>query len=387
MAKYKGNTLTNLGKDLLARAIIGGEALTFTKIELGKGVPSGDYEELTGLVEPFKVLTITSTAKLEGGSYRVRTAFSNGGITEDTYLKEIGVFARGEDGIEILYSYCYTDTPDLIPAEGAGILERVEDVITYISNAANVNAVIDQSKVYATIKDLTEGLGGKEDKFNKNTAFNKDFGTSEDEVSKGNHTHDYGTVTGCPIRVEQYFITEEMGNPAGIWPGTTWEKLEGRILIGAGGTFELRSQGGAVSVALAVANLPGHNHSFSGTTNTTGNHNHKSGNHRHRVDNHSHSQPNHTHTTYGKGARKSGDNTGVIFSAGSGGSTYYHQSSSAGGNTTGGSAPYTDYQNTTTDTKGNHSHTVSGTTGSTGSGSSFNILNPYRAVNIWRRTA
>ncbi|GLI54762.1 hypothetical protein PM10SUCC1_02770 [Propionigenium maris DSM 9537] len=174
MAKYTGNTLTNLGKDLLARAVIGGEAFTFTKVELGKGVPGGDYEELTGLIEPFKVLAITSTAKLVGGSYRVRTAFSNSGIMEDTYLREIGVFARGEDGIEILYSYCYTDTPDLIPAEGGGVLERVEDVITYISNAANVNAVIDQSKVYATIKDLTEGLAEKEDKFDKNSGFNLD---------------------------------------------------------------------------------------------------------------------------------------------------------------------------------------------------------------------
>ncbi|GLI57371.1 hypothetical protein PM10SUCC1_28850 [Propionigenium maris DSM 9537] len=174
MAKYTGNSLTNLGKDLLARAVIGGESLTFTKVELGKGVPAGDPEELTQLVETFKTLSITSTAKLEGGSYRVRTAFSNAGITEDTYLREIGVFARGEDGVEILYSYCYTNTPDLIPAEGAGVLERVEDVITYISNAANVNAVIDQSKVYATIKDLTEGLAGKEDKFDKNSGFNLD---------------------------------------------------------------------------------------------------------------------------------------------------------------------------------------------------------------------
>jgi len=174
MAKYTGNALTNLGKDLLARAIIGGEVLTFTKVELGKGISTGTNEELTDLIDSFKVLPITSTAKLEGGSYRVRTAFSNSGITEDTYLREIGVFARGEDGIEILYSYCNTATPDLIPAEGAGVLERVEDVITYISNAANVNAVIDQSKVYATIKDLTEGLATKEEKFSKNSGFNLD---------------------------------------------------------------------------------------------------------------------------------------------------------------------------------------------------------------------
>ena len=173
MAKYTGNTLTKLGMNLLARAIASSEIITFTKVEIGKGTYTGDKEDATRLVDSFKVLPITSTTKLEGGSYRVRTAFSNSGITEDTYLKEIGVFARGEDGVEVLYSYCNTDTPDLIPAEGSGVLERVEDVITYISSATNINAVIDQSKIYATIKDLTEGLATKENKFNKNSGFNR----------------------------------------------------------------------------------------------------------------------------------------------------------------------------------------------------------------------
>ncbi len=174
MAKYTGNSLTNLGKDLLARAIVSGEIITFTKVELGKGTAIENNEELEGLVDTFKILPITSTSKLEGGTYRVRVAFDNTGITEDKELREIGVFARGEDGEELLYSYCHTDTPDLIPAEGSGVVERVEDVITFIANAANVNAVIDQSKVYATVKDLIEGLGGKEDKFDKNSGFNLD---------------------------------------------------------------------------------------------------------------------------------------------------------------------------------------------------------------------
>ncbi len=185
MAKYLGNALTNLGKDLLARSVASKETITFTKVELGKGVFNGNSEELAELVESFKVLDITGTTKLEGGSYRVRAAFNNVGMTEDIYLREIGLFARGEDGVEILYSYCYTDTPDLIPAEGSGVIERVEDIITYISNAANINAVIDQSKVYVTVKDFIEGLAGKEDSFNKNTAFNKDFGTTAGTVADG----------------------------------------------------------------------------------------------------------------------------------------------------------------------------------------------------------
>ncbi|MCS5421239.1 MULTISPECIES: hypothetical protein [Psychrilyobacter] len=173
MAKYIGTILTKKGKDLLVRAALG-EVMTFTKVEIGKGIISqgSNKEDLVSLIESFKTLSITSTTILEAGNYRVRVAFNNSGVLEDTYLREIGVFARGEDGIEVLYSYCDTATPDLIPRESSGILERVEDIITYISSAATVNAVIDQSNVYATIKDLTEGLALKEPKFNKNSGFN-----------------------------------------------------------------------------------------------------------------------------------------------------------------------------------------------------------------------
>lgn len=216
MAKYTGNVLTNKGKELLARAIVSGEAITFTKVEVGKGTAVGVKEELEALVNSFKVLSITSTTNLEGGSYRVRVAFNNAGIIVDTELREIGVFARGEDGVEILYSYCDTDSPDLIPAEASGTLERVEDIITYISNAASINAVIDQSAVQATTQDLVEGLATKEDAFEKNTAFNKNYGFTAGTVSEGNHGHTAAGVgayplTGNPsIVINGYTVTVEV---------------------------------------------------------------------------------------------------------------------------------------------------------------------------------
>jgi len=185
MAKYIGTILTKKGKDLLVRATLG-EVITFTKVEIGKGIiPEGTIkEDLVSLIETFKTLSITSTTVLEAGNYRVRAAFNNSGISEDTYLREIGLFARGEDGIEVLYSYCDTATPDLIPRESSGILERVEDIITYISSAGTVNAVIDQSNVYVTIKDLTEGLLTKENKFTKKSGFNLVISHVVDSASK-----------------------------------------------------------------------------------------------------------------------------------------------------------------------------------------------------------
>ena len=186
MAKYTGTVLTNKGKELLVRAILG-EAIVFTKVEIGKGTlsPGTNKESLTSLIDSFKILSITSTTNLPNGGYRIRISFNNKGFKQDTYLREVGVFARGEDGAEILYSYCNTDTPNLIPNESSGIIESVEDIITYISSAATINAVIDESHVYATIKDLVEGLATKEDKFNKNEAFNKTFGTTTGTIMEG----------------------------------------------------------------------------------------------------------------------------------------------------------------------------------------------------------
>lgn len=201
MAKYTGMILTNKGKELLARAIIAQELITFTKAEIGNGdlLPEELPEELTGLKGSFKVLNITSTTVLEDGAFRVRVAFDNAGIVSDTYLKEIGVFARGEDGIEVLYSYCNTDDPDLIPGEGSGVIERIEDLITYISNATTINAIIDQSNVYATIKDLTDGLDTKENKFTKNSGFNR---VKSDSVSLDD-TNTLGTSKAVKIAYDK----------------------------------------------------------------------------------------------------------------------------------------------------------------------------------------
>ncbi|ADO82802.1 phage baseplate protein [Ilyobacter polytropus] len=368
MAKYTGMILTNKGKELLARAIIAQELITFTKVEIGSGdiFPEELPEELTGLKVSFKVLNITSTTVLEAGKFRVRVAFDNAGIVSDTYLKEIGVFARGEDGIEVLYSYCNTDDPDLIPGEGSGVIERVEDLVTYISNATTINAIIDQSNVYVTIKDLADGLATKEDEFNKNSGFNKNksdsYSLDDSNVIATSKALKDGLATtfktsDCYYGIGDYWITESSENPAVKWIETTWEKLEGRMLFGADGSvYRVGQEDGVSQLTLSVTNIPSH---------------------RHQVNSHNHTQPLHYHQT-GKlsGERSSSyvEDYGYTSASGAGSRFYQENSvsarfphtSSSGGESTGIASPYTDYQ---------------------GSGAAFSVLNSYRAVNIWRRTA
>ena len=121
--------------------------------------------------------------------------------------------------------------------------------------------------------------------------------------------------------------------------------LRNRFVVGAGSTYAVNDTGGADSVSLSTANLPAHNHSFSGTgtTNTTGAHVHASG-------------------WYGpRGA--SGE--AVLFA-------------------TNDSA----YPSVNTGSAGNHSHTVSvsGTTDNTGDGTAHENRPPYYALAYIMKT-
>ena len=120
--------------------------------------------------------------------------------------------------------------------------------------------------------------------------------------------------------------------------------LRNRFVVGAGSTYAVNATGGTDSVSLSTANLPAHNHSFSGTgtTNTEGNHTH----------------PNvaKPHPSDGGRDGDSGSNSVGLLE----GQTL--------GNSTGAA--------------GSHNHTVSisGTTGNTGSGSSHENRPPYYAL-------
>ena len=86
------------------------------------------------------------------------------------------------------------------------------------------------------------------------------------------------TVTGdhankiliCPVPVGGIFITKLTDNPAVRYPGTTWEKLEGRFLYGTSGQEESGATGGSSSVVLSVENMPAHTHALTAKTDESG---------------------------------------------------------------------------------------------------------------------
>jgi microcystin-dependent protein len=121
--------------------------------------------------------------------------------------------------------------------------------------------------------------------------------------------------------------------------------LRDRFVVGAGSTYAVANTGGAASVTLSESQIPSHTHTFSGTTNTVG---------------------DHTHTiniSYSPDFDYYGNNVTGLNAGQNGANSVTGQS-----------------VNLTTAGAGNHSHTVSGTTGAAGSGGSHENRPPYYAL-------
>ncbi|EMP1177096.1 phage baseplate protein [Morganella morganii] len=160
-----------------------------------------------------------------------------------------------------------------------------------------------------------------------------------------------------PVGVVIWFAQNK--NPNSLFPGTKWSYIgeNKTIRLANSSGNNVLSSGGSDSITLTTAHLPAHSHSFSGstssfdygtkTTNSTGAHTH----------------------TYQTLQYQKGNSHDV----GGGNSGYETRTTSSAG------------AHTHTIAIGAHSHTVSGTTGNTGNGSSVSVINAYIMLMGWYR--
>ena len=188
------------------------------------------------------------------------------------------------------------------------------------------------------------------------------------------------TVADLIYPVGSIYMNVSDVNPGSLFGGT-WERIQGRFLLGASSGHAAGSTGGAETVTLTAAQLPAHTHSMPA--------------HTHSVPDHVHTVPAHTHTatTASAGAHRHKQIREKVAASGTARYAVQGTNSSVTANT---------------ESAGAHTHTVtvaskpafnttssgscttgstSGTSGSTGSGSAVGIMPPFLAVYIWKRTA
>ena len=182
-----------------------------------------------------------------------------------------------------------------------------------------------------------------------------------------------GTVS-CPWPVGSVLQMTNSTNPNDVYPGTTWQEIQGMFLLGSSSGYSLGSTGGAASVTLTTAQLPSHNHSYNKPNANTGS-----------TTLTTSQIPSHTHVI-----RSNNDDPLASFGVNA---TWTNSSS--------GIKLFTDtdstshrmtYVNATNSTGGGQGHThaigtASANSGNTGSGSAVSTMPPYKVVNMWERTA
>jgi hypothetical protein len=156
VAKFNGFILTEKGRELLAKGLAG-ETITFTKMAIGDGTSLTSERERTTLVNQITTLPILNINVKRNGTCEINALLTNKSVTTGFYIKELGIFAHGNDNVEILYAYNISISPDFVPPFSANNVVEIEYVDTIIvDQVANVTAVIDPSITYITKKYADE---------------------------------------------------------------------------------------------------------------------------------------------------------------------------------------------------------------------------------------
>ena len=152
MAKFKGFILTEKGRELLAKGLAG-ETITFTKMAIGDGTTATSEREMTALVNQITTLPLLNVDAKGNGTCEINALLTNKSVTTGFYIRELGIFAHGNDNVEILYAYNTSANADYLPPFSANNVVEIEYIDTIIvDQVENITATIDPTISYITKK-------------------------------------------------------------------------------------------------------------------------------------------------------------------------------------------------------------------------------------------
>ena len=138
-----------------------GHTLTFTCGKLGSGTlsDSDDISQFTDLKAPKMTLPITKTDDSNPEKIVLTFDTSNTSLETGFVSRELGIFAKLDNGAETLYAYSNAgNNYDYIPSKDTPSDENRLVVNLIVSSSASIAVTVDKSIVYAHMSDLAEQL-------------------------------------------------------------------------------------------------------------------------------------------------------------------------------------------------------------------------------------
>lgn len=313
-----------------------------------------------------KINTTNSTSNVFLRLNNIDYQFKNCGIKNLVSGRFVNV--RKDNGFIYILEQEKTDSPEenlkLFTALGAFNLNKIigkisESLTEHISTLADT---LKNGHMSKEDKIKLDSIAENANNYTLPVATNSSLGGIK--IGSGINISADGTISVAEVKEGlvppgAMYLTVNSQHPALTWPGTTWEAVQNRMLVGAGGSYSLGATGGSSTKALTVNNLPRHRFqvdSFSlgrGNMNITGTAVLNSGG-------------ENVGTTWNGALYTGQGGSNGRASGGVGKSAHNIQldASRSWTGTTTSAAPYTGY---------------------VGNNEAFNIMNPYLAVNIWNR--
>lgn len=168
--------------------------------------------------------------------------------------------------------------------------------------------------------------------------------------------------------------------------GGTWTPLDqGRVLIGAGTAHPAGEEGGAETVALTEGEMPAHTHTLGGSSGVSGTTGTASSSHTHTVGFHSPDDSDNGYWDSNCNNFRNPNGRNVYFGALN--SSVYSGSEYPTTNKRGDSLASVSASGSSHTHSFSGTVTLSGNTGSKGSGAAHDNMQPYLSVYMWKRTA
>lgn len=159
MSNWSAWKFTTAGKAIQTK-VEAGKTLTFTKFVFGDGIATSidDYTDRTELIEPKITCDVADVTVDENNFAKVSCVITNKDLTEKTYIREVGLYAKEPDtGVETLFLVSIDDAADCIPAKGtAAVVTTTFNVCIMVSENENVTAVINPDGIVTQAAMKTE---------------------------------------------------------------------------------------------------------------------------------------------------------------------------------------------------------------------------------------
>jgi len=212
--------LTDAGKSLFNKAQAG-ETLTFTRFKVGDGVlPEGsDGRGLTDLINELFTFGITDTDSSHDGYIKVTGEFDTEDIPSEMRFRELGLFAKGEDDVEVLYCYSNdgADAGTLVTGDGNIFTQQEISFDIVIGTAEHVTAVIAPEMIYATkaafdahVADQNNPHGVTAAQIGVGYVTPEEYGAKADGVTDDSFAFTDALATGKPVYVNGNYVVNSV---------------------------------------------------------------------------------------------------------------------------------------------------------------------------------